>query len=351
MTVAIATLHRATNFGAFLQAFALQEFLRQSGADASFLDLDSSPSQYRVLRRSVSQAMKTGTFSFRQAHVFRRAVAQYLRISKQHSHPDTVFVGSDEVWNVRNPTFRPQPAFFGLGLDGARVCSYAPSMGQSTAADLAAHPDYVQGLRGMHRLSGRDANTTEAVAQLTGRHVLRVVDPTFLIDWKSFARPSPVENALVVYTYALSPERVLQVRELASRHGWRIVTPGLGHAWADVNLVCDPFEFIGLLQNAPAVLTDTFHGTIFSVLTRARFGILGPVQKNKLRNLVSELDLGVRVVETTAEMDAVFSQPSDSDPRTGSFGERIGTSVAYLHECLTTERAAQSGSSVATAAA
>jgi hypothetical protein len=186
----------------------------------------------------------------------------------------------------------------------------------------------------MHRLCGRDVNTTTAVAQLTGREVPRVVDPTFLIDWAPFAKPTPVDNALVVYTYAFSPERIQQVRQLADRHGWRIVTPGLGHAWADVRLVCDPFEFIGLLRSAPAVLTDTFHGTVFSVLTGARFGVLGPVQKNKLRSLVDELDLADRVVDSTAEMEAVFERPCAINPRSGSFGAHIDSSVAYLHGCL-----------------
>lgn len=334
MNIGIATLHRARNFGAFLQAFGLQSFLDDQGVHAAVLDYNSAPSSYRRLRRTASQLLKNGTFSLRQARVFDNAAREHLRIMPADARPELLVVGSDEVWNLRNPTFRSLPQFFGRDLPGGRVVSYAPSMGQSTREDLAARPDLVDGLKSFWRLSGRDANTVDSVSQLTGRSVERVVDPTFLIDWGERARSVPAEDALVVYSYALTKDQIDMARGIARDRGWRIITPGLAHPWADERLVCDPFEFIGLLRDAPAVLTDTFHGTIFSALTGARFGILGPVRKNKLSTLVDELRLQDRVVSSPKEMLAAFEQRAHVDWSLQGYGRRVADSKAYLIACL-----------------
>ncbi len=335
MLTGIVTLHQSANFGAFLQAFALQQYLRGRGRDTAFIDVDYRPALPKRVVRRLRQLARNGWIGHRQAGLLDASVSEHLSTLRRGSTSlSQVFIGSDEVWSVANRSFRSCPEFFGLGLDAQRISAYAPSMGQSTAAQLAASADARAGLQRIDDLSGRDSRTVAAVAQLTGRNVTRVVDPTFLIDWEPHVRASERQKTLLVYSYALDDTTLASLKRYASQHGLKLVVTGLLHPWADEQVAASPFEFLGLLRSAAAVATDTFHGTIFSVLMGANFVVLGRKQSNKRTDLVDELGLQSRVWTGDAPLEEALVGHYRFDAVNGPIAQRLQASLAYLSDCL-----------------
>lgn len=331
----IVTLHQSANFGAFLQAFALQEGLRQRGLDPVFVDIDYRLALHKRARRRLGQLVRTGWFAQRQAAVLARSVAKHFDTrGRPNDRYAQLFVGSDEMWTIRNPSFRWREQFFGVGLQADRLSAYAPSMGQTRCEDLADQPALVQGLRTFDDLSARDAATVDAVSRLTGRQVAHVLDPTFLIDWRPYIEPAQVKDALLVYSYALDKPTLASLRQYAKSHGLRLVATGMSHDWADELVCATPFEFLGLLQSARAVATDTFHGTIFAALMGANFVVLGSNPRNKLKALIDELALQPRVCDGQRPLADALTGPFHLNRQADPFASREIASTTYLSSCL-----------------
>lgn len=331
----IVTLHQSTNFGAFLQAFALQEYLRQQGLDPVFVDIDYRLALHKRMRRRIGQLVGRKWFAQQQAAILANSVASHFdtggRASDDYAQ---LFVGSDEMWTVRNPSFRSRKQFFGVGLRAERLSAYAPSMGQTRFEDLAGQPALVQGLKAFDDLSARDAATVDAVQRLTGREVAHVLDPTFLIDWQPHIKQTQVKDALLVYSYAVGGAALESLREYATSHGLRLVATGMSHDWADELVPATPFEFLGLLQSARAVVTDTFHGTIFAALMGANFAVLGHNPRNKLKALIDELGLHARVWNGQRSLPHALTGPFAFPRQEDPYASRERASMAYLRSCL-----------------
>lgn len=331
----IVTLHRSKNYGAFLQAFALQEVLTSLGCTTRFIEVDYEPPLICRWKRELVKLRQEGLFRYRHARVMSKAAEECLRAGASKSDRfERIFVGSDEVWSVRNPNFVSDPAFFGIGLNAQRICSYAPSMGQSTAHDLAGSPERVAGLKTFEFLSGRDDNTVGAVSSLCGRPVVKVLDPTLLLDWRPHVVPFDLSGALVVYTYRFDEPVVRFIRDYAKAKGLRVVAVGMGHPWVDEVVSASPFQFLGALQSAAAVVTDTFHGTIMSSLVEANFAIVDQGAKKKLSQLIQDLALGPRVATDGARLATVLSQRFRRDGSVDAGEQARIRSMSYLQKCV-----------------
>lgn len=331
----IVTLHRSTNFGAFLQAFALQQTLLELGCNLRFIETKHEPPILRRIKRELVKFRQEGFFRYRHSGLMSQAINANLKVGgKSSDRFKNVFVGSDEIWNVLNPNFRSVPEFFGIGLNADRIYSYAPSMGQSGAVDIAKSVERVDSLKRFKALSGRDDGTVGAVSSLSGRPVEKVLDPTLLLDWAPYIVPYEVSGALVVYTYRFNPTVVANIRTYAKSHGLKILAVGMGHPWADEVIAVSPFEFLGILKSATAVITDTFHGSIMSSLVGANVGIIDLGEKKKLTHLIRDLHLQHRVVNTINDFESVLSHPNEGI----GFNEHIVTarnkSINYLRNCL-----------------
>src|SRR5690606_3808547 len=185
---------------------------------------------------------------------------------------DYVIVGSDIVWNFKDPFLGSDPIYFGQGLDGTRLISYAPSFGNISISDSL--PDFVsRGIKNFEKISVRDTNSAEIIKNISGVEPETVLDPTFLIDPSPFervvSRPHPY---LLVYAYHLREHEIRSAKAFAKQRGLQTVAVGYRCDWADKNVIAlGPFEWLGYFKNASYVLTSTFHGTIFSLKYQKNF--------------------------------------------------------------------------------
>lgn len=237
----------------------------------------------------------------------------------------------------------PTPVFFGHCLPTDHVISYAASFGPTTMEDIERRHCVAlvrSGLAGMDAISVRDRNSARVVERLTGRMPQTVCDPVILYGYKDeMARFKPLnmDRYLLVYAYdnrMNGAEEVRAIREYARRKGLKTVSPGFYHSWCDRNVNVDPVELLRYFAQAECVVTDTFHGTVMSLVTGRDMAVMLRDNGNKLVNLLEEYGLADRIVGDFSELDTVFSRKIDYGRVNAELERRRAEGMAFLTENL-----------------
>jgi hypothetical protein len=342
MTIGIVTLYNYFNFGAFLQALAMQNAVEALGGQPQFVNLRTPQFLYRRWRMIAYRTFATCDpkkmfFNTQRLGAYEEAFAM-LKVAPRPYATDpmsyeAVVIGSDEVWNVKNPAFHCAPQFFGNDIEADRIVSYAPSCGQATYKDLAEYPGAREGLSKMFAVSGRDQNTVDTVARLTGRTPAKVLDPTFISDLRSYEQPVDERGYILVYTYRFKKDEVEKTREFARRCGKKLLSAGFYQDWCDRSLLVSPMQFLSLIKNADHVITNTFHGTVFSILYGKSLAVFA-ANKQKVLDLLAELRLLRHNASAVQALHSVVDQEIDW-ARVGSIlAQARERSLLYLRRTL-----------------
>lgn len=341
MKVGILTLHNAFNFGAYLQAYALQKTITDLGHDVEFISLTHREGSMRRMRTMLSKRPKKLAFNFNKYFAFRQAWRSINvnreSYSKTRKHYDAVVIGSDEVWNIKNPTFAVMPEYFGQGLNSNKIITYAPSSSKTTYADVAGNPLLVNGMRNIHHFSARDRNTFEIVERVANKPVTMVLDPTFLVEYDNEAEDVAIgtKGYIVVYTYQFDAIKIKKTKEFARSRGLKLVSPCFYNDWCDEVVPCTPFGFLGLVRDAAYVVTDTFHGSIFSILYKKQFGSFAS-EKIKVASLLSTLGLSGRELGGVDDIGSVLDEPVDYEAVQALIEQERAVSLNFLRQSLAT---------------
>ena len=195
----------------------------------------------------------------------------------------TVMVGSDQVWGP----FSLYSKFYNLLFvdDSIPKFSYASSFGVSNIAPCQQEAVAAY-LNRIDKLGVREQRGKEIVKELTGRDDAQVVlDPTLLLsreEWeKNIDERRCVVNEPYILCYILGERKDirLMIKDLRKKSGLKIVNlphidnyHSIDNELGDINLYdVDPFDFIHLVRDAKYVVTDSFHGSVFSILFHKKF--------------------------------------------------------------------------------
>lgn len=314
--IGICTLYRAYNHGAFLQAYALKKYLQEQGYSVAFVniyDLKHTLRAIKSIRLQRDSLLNSAAFSLRKFLVFRR-VQKLLSECEELDIFDSIILGSDEIWNVKNGTFVSRNEFFGLGLNSRNILSYGPSAGKTTPEDIAKRPNVSRGLGRINSLSGRDQNALNIISEFTGRIGERVVDPVFLTDVEDICVDIGLDRFIAVYSYNFPKEYRNEVIDFSRSKGLPLVSLGFYASWCDKSVNVDPFQFLNILNRADYVVTDTFHGAVLSVKLAKNFAVYSG-NKEKILDFVGFFGFEERVVIEGRTIDGVLSKGVSSGER------------------------------------
>jgi hypothetical protein len=303
--VGLLSIPRYYNYGTQLQLFALKTAIETAGYDCEALDyvkrfVEPAPTRRRlanIVARPHRLVLGAGARAYAHYVAKRESVGlqkskdfeaetlnlsgpRYTEPADFHAPPpdhDAFVVGSDQLWNPLGHL--GDTAFFLKFAPPERRIAYAPSVGVSEL-DAEAQEWIRSGVDGLTHLSVREETGARLIEEVSGRRPRVVVDPTLLVGaerWAAESRTSRYGTGDYVLQYTLAGDRYIrdQGDAIARALGCpRVVIPkhrrdvlntrsNVVNAW-DVG----PREFLDLFRRARFVLTDSFHGTIFSV----RFG-------------------------------------------------------------------------------
>ena len=283
----VVTLYNSPNCGAFLQGFALGDVLcDMTGNAPCYVETGArsvKPNPRAVIKASIkSLDISRWSFEKKKADNFLCALEDYEIVESGSNFTDNnlLVFGSDEIWNLGRSAITDYPTLWGSGLEGGVRVSYAPSANGADLTAASCVEDFKRSLLGFARLSARDPATQASVRKLTGRDVELVCDPTLLLDverYRGLEVEPGLSNYLLVYSYGVNMTRydVAAIRCFARDRGLRLVSAGISLSWCDVSVPVGPFEFLGLMDRAEYVVTDTFHGTVFASIYHKRYASFG----------------------------------------------------------------------------
>ena len=348
MKVGVITIVRVNNYGAELQAFATQKALQMSGYDAEIIDyyyftntrhiatkqskpVFNMPLKLRIVvwlypwynrfkrLKGDKQNYKSREQRFEAFHKqYTRFSHEYKRIEDLYSAEmtyDAYIVGSDQVWNPNNYTSL-DPYFLKFAPRGKKKISYASSFGVSSIPEKTV-AYYKDALGGLDAISVREENAVKLVEEISGRSAQWVLDPTLLLrrdDWLKYAnKPAGIPERYVLI-YEVTPCTYLKdlALYLADRAMCRVVRINREAVREEkdeevINVMDGgPAEFIWLFGNATMVVTNSFHGTAFSLNMNKDFYVVTPVRKSnnsRQKSILKLFGIEDRLVVENSSLD------------------------------------------------
>lgn len=343
MKVGILSMQRIQNYGSFLQAYGLKRILEDIGAEVSFVDYHPGdtlipPDGGRGISRKVSKAldalkgaapMKEKLRFIKYKKDYAKNYYPYLGIDDTYNYSpkvDVLVIGSDEVFNCvqNNTNVGFSPELFGQGRNAEKLISYAASFGNTTREKLQEfeiEDQVADWLREFDDISVRDQNSGDIVRALTGREVSFHLDPVLMYDFvgkcEEIPKSVPEEDYMILYGYSgrFTKQECHMIRKYADMKGLKIFCIGGIQDCCDRFIDVDPFTVIAYFQHAKCVVTDTFHGTILSVITHRPFTVLvresGYGNSQKITDLLSRLQLEERQLPAMRKLAALLARPID----------------------------------------
>ena len=386
--VGLAVVTYKDNFGSALQTFATQYVLNGLGYETGIFDINGVHSDInrkkikyylsRLFQKDERKYLfdnllsrgrkKTNVLSDRYAENMRLRHRMYQdfndkwlsflpkvdgwkALAEQSLTCDHVVVGSDQLWRPSNIA----GCYFTLEFvpDNVDKIALATSFGVSELPK-GLHEHACTYLNRINSISVREDSGKKLVKELTGRDIPVVCDPTMLLDaqqWMCIQAEKPFlgEDYILMYFMGENPQHREFVKKLRTETGYKIV--GLMHGatyvasdegMADMEPYdVGPSEFINLIRNAKVVCTDSFHGTVFSILNGTpffsfrRYEDLSQFSTNdRLHTLLKWTGLGERMLYGNEEVKKCMELPVDWDGVWKKAAEKRAEALDYLTTAL-----------------
>lgn len=297
-------LSKSRNCGSYLQAKSLQDFLKDKyGADVYFLDDGYKYTKKSILKEFLYSLkhFKLGEFKvyFSERKMYTKLYKKMKSISleelNEHRDDYIVIYGSDEIWNASSSKYYSTKLLFGIGIKKGPAISYAVSINNATKNDFKQLPfanEFENVIHNLNAVSVRDDYSKEILQYSYGIDAKVVYDPTFLNNSYLDIRPNIVKKPyLFIYVFRkLDDDLVIKIKQFAKENHLLICGANIFQAPIEKMFNKNPQTFLNLMKNADYVITDTFHGTVFSILYNKKF-VCCETTQNKARQLLKHFKL------------------------------------------------------------
>jgi Polysaccharide pyruvyl transferase. len=312
MKVGIVTLV-GNNYGNRLQNYALQEFVKSLDNSIKAITFKRNYSKNVFLgkcKHYIKRLLKPDDEIGREINnKFEAFNGKYLQFASEtiykartnkelNQRYDYFIAGSDQVWNPEYSL--TSGADFMIFADPHKRISYAASLGVTSFANVNQDL-YRKWISGVKAISVREEQGKKAIEELTGKECFVHIDPTMLLSKSQWERievePKWYHGEKFILKYFLgtvSQEANVMMHEEAEKSGLRIINvydPKQGKEF-----IHDPAEFIWLIHHAVKIYTDSFHGSIFSLIFSKSFIVYERLGReintgSRIETLLSKFDL------------------------------------------------------------
>jgi polysaccharide pyruvyl transferase WcaK-like protein len=351
--IGIMSMQRIINYGSFLQAYGLKKTIENLGNyDVQFVDYQYESAINSNKGKLINRIKKRLSVKYVEGKIYTKKCTNRLRIDMKnigidkpnyHANVDTLVIGSDEVFNcLQGYPVGFSRELFGKNYENKRVVSYAASFGYTTLALLKKYnlADQVSiMLSKFYDISVRDNNSYDIVFNLTGRRAQVNLDPVLVYDFAEELQidQKDKENYIIVYAYTnrLSSKEERYIKKFAEKNCKKIYSIGNYLKIADKNIICNPLEVFHYFKNADYVITDTFHGTIFSIKTNVKFcTIIRNSNKNKLNALLYQMGREDRIVDALEDIEKLYNVDINYENTNNIIKKEKEKAIKYLKENL-----------------
>ena len=334
LKIALITTQNANNYGAILQAFALEQVLSRYGkVEVVNYDNNHIGISFNLIRvtLTVHGLLGIGKDVFRlfprykAIKRFKQFIQKNMALTKsvsaqelQHgelNHYDIYVAGSDQIWNpacISSDGAIDPVYFLRFTPKAARKISYASSIGgYQLSSNEKEHVKEL--LADFHMISVREKDTQLLLQDILEKTVHHVLDPTLLLSKEEWLKTLDIEDLeekkeqyILLYTVPKNPLIRKAVEYFSKKTGFKVIALDQGlSAGAKVDQQvrdAGPIEFIELFVNAAFVITDSFHGVCFSINFGLPFVVIAHgAHSNRIESLLSLVELDSRLVKNETD--------------------------------------------------
>lgn len=330
MRVKIITLHCPINYGAALQAYALKAHLQKEGYDAELIDYrpsyvtDKQAYTYAGSLAKSKNYLKKALYliakfpsRFRVKRNFGRFLKNelcstgviYHSYEELKSNPpvaDVYICGSDQIWNTNMENGWDDSFFLSFVKHGKKY-SYAASMAINRELSVEESNRFKTQLADYEAISVREQDAQQILQPIIKKNINWVLDPVYLLSaeqWMTLAnKEKPVAKGKYILLYPMgNGENVNAVAQaLSQKSGLPIyaISRSMKIKSDRVFNGYSPYQFLQLMRGAEYVVTNSFHGTSFSIIFQKNFWAcsIGKTS-SRIASLLGSLDLKHRYIDT-----------------------------------------------------
>lgn len=353
MKIAIVTWTNYSNYGTYLQSYALQKYIENLGfenyilsdriivketSDKKKILLEENKNQIKngIGNRIINLMMRPKRFSrvllarinrekyeavysdsrrafeaFRENDLKIIEVDSIEELDSLNNEFDIFICGSDQIWSVVDNVFN---SYYYLDFVTKKKVAYAPSLGTDKIPKSKIDKIKIL-LSDFSAISVREEKTAEQLSALTGKDVKCVADPTLLFDrkfWCQFVNRTSQKkgNYMLCYFLENKPWYFQYAEKLAKKMRLKIVLVPNRYEYISSEYVAKnsigPRDFVSLIEHAAYILTDSYHGSIFSLIFGKKFRYLlrfdydDPNSQNiRIQSLFERLNINDRIITKT----------------------------------------------------
>lgn len=343
-SIAVMTLHNSPNYGSCLQTFATQSVLNGLGLNTQVVDYyryDAIPehetdralngqlvkkmpifrlpgvkslARIPVSRIVARRAAPLNEFRKTRLHLSTRKYYSVEELENDPPQADIYCTGSDQVWNsIWNKGFN-KAFYLSFAPESAKRIAYASSIGKESLEDWEKAPMREALLKYSH-ISVREEEAVELLDDIGIHGAVPVIDPTLMLDraaWGNIASKALVPNQPYILIYQLNKNS--EFDQYAQKLSKKLQLPiyriayGIHEKRKGEHIIVCPRveEFLGLFMNAEYVLTDSFHGTAFSLNLGRKFVAISPGRfSGRIMNLLRLTNMENRYLKDYRDLGIV----------------------------------------------
>lgn len=365
--VGIITMHKVLNYGSALQAYALQRVIEKMGHDVEIIDY-IYPNEYHkqffrkpsILRRLISLTIEIlrGFPRKRRTKAFEEFYKDNLKLSRTYNSKeelsndppkyDVYMTGSDQVWN---PKYIHADTSFMLSFtDSPNKVAFSASIAKGEIPEQYKEL-YATELRKYKHISMREMRGAELVGNLIGCNPEVVLDPTLLLtgdEWREFAKKTHIaikQPYILVYVLGYSfnvyPYIYNLIRHIQEQLGMKLIILSMSKQYAqklsNKKIIDDAnvYDFVKLFAEASMVITDSFHGTAFSLNLNVPFcSVVNNIENadSRILDLLTSVEEQSRIIRKETPITDV--QISTKATNNYKIEEEREKSINKLHKTL-----------------
>lgn len=314
MKAGLITFHRALNIGAVLQATALCEYINDNIMPCEIIDFvpnNEVPQHFITLHNLLHRGKATllsNRPEYKRERAFKDFEEKYYHLSDKTYYGDkslednapdycVLISGSDQIFNLT--LSGNSKSYYLYFANNVKKVSYASSFGRS---DISENEKQIvkDELPKFSYLSVREADGEKIIKGNTGIDSKLVLDPVFLLDRKGWEKKANkidlAGDYILVYAmeYSQAIYETIEAAKQALQLPVFVICGGSSAEKLEYRKLdgIGPAEFIWLIQNAKYIITNSFHGSAFSIIFEKNFWCVAHSKRNvRLQNLADECDI------------------------------------------------------------
>lgn len=343
MKILTITCHDVYNFGASLQAYALQHYLEELGHDVRIINyrpeylykkydwkaytskkydrLDKffltrwmfRIAKWSYLRFSIGRKKCFDDFSKNNLKLTKDVYFSFDDLKRNPPYADIIIAGSDQIWNPLFQNGRDRSFYIDFALIKTRRVSYAASFSVNNIPDSSREFMRLM-LSKMNQISVREFQGIDILKTLGIKGAKKVLDPVFLLDrcyWETFMHKRSETGYILIYDFEGSDLMKRVALSFKKEKGLKIysINDALPRLYADKNFTnVGPKDFLSLIYNCSVFLSNSFHGTAFSIYFNKPFyvfGLNGVDLNSRMDSLLSTVDLKDRLITEDIDLNTL----------------------------------------------